>query len=151
MKPVVLVLELATFFFPFFILLHYEKLKCVSKHWLLKQHNTQLNLIWTFLWIRMLKNTFESLINGLCTLWIFFHFYCTNWEKMFIISNGAVQNKWTLEKFGPETIIVPYLIRIVQRGNFTEKKNRTCMIIRYPRVNGFKSRINRHLPSVCSF
>lgn len=53
---------------------------------------------------------------------------------MLKINNRAVQNKRTGEKFGPVKIIVLYLIRIVQRGNWAKKNYRICTIIRYRRV-----------------
>ena len=53
---------------------------------------------------------------------------------MLKIDTHTVQRKHTGEKFGSEKIIVQYLIRIVQRGNLAKKNNRTCTIIRYPKV-----------------
>ena len=52
----------------------------------------------------------------------FFQFYWKISEKMFEINNRTVQNKRREEKFGPEQIIVQYLLRIVQRGNLAERK-----------------------------
>ena len=56
-------------------------------------------------------------------------------ENMFKINNRTEQNKRTGEKFGQQKMIVQYLLKIVQRGNLAEKKNRTCTIIRYARVS----------------
>ena len=50
---------------------------------------------------------------------------------MFKIYNRTVQNKHTVEKFGPVKITVQHLTRIVQRGNLAKKKNRIYTIIRY--------------------
>ena len=74
----------------------------------------------------------------------FFHFYCKSSKKMFKISNCTVQNKCTGEKFGPENIIIQYLIRIIQRGNLAKNNNCTCTIIWYPRVLSKKSMKNCH-------
>ena len=48
---------------------------------------------------------------------------------MFKINNRRVKNKLTVEKFGPEKIIVQYLIRIVHRGNLVGKKKKTQLAI----------------------
>ena len=79
-------------------------------------------------------------ISGYSSLYImnFFHVYWKSSKKMFKIYNRKVQNKRTGEKFGSEKIIAQYVIRIVQRGNLAEQNNRTCTIIRYPRVYAFK-------------
>ena len=50
---------------------------------------------------------------------------------MFKIYNRTVQNKHTVEKFGPVKITVQHLTRIVQRGNLAKKNNRIYKIIRY--------------------
>ena len=50
---------------------------------------------------------------------------------MFKIYNRTMQNKHTVEKFGPVKITVQYLTRIVQRGNLAKKNNRIRTIIRY--------------------
>ena len=56
------------------------------------------------------------------TLWIFFFIFIKKVKKkMFRINNRTVQNKRTEEKFGPVKIIILYLIRIVQRGNWAKK------------------------------
>ena len=52
----------------------------------------------------------------------FFPILLKKFGKMFKINNRTVQNKRTGKKFGPEKIIVQYLIRIMRRGNLPEKK-----------------------------
>ena len=56
---------------------------------------------------------------------------------MFKINNRRVKNKLTVEKFGPEKIIVQYLIRIVHRGNLVGKKKKPnspfCITLRMSR------------------
>ena len=95
-------------------------------------------VIWTFLWIRMLKHAFELLFNGLCTLWIFFYFL------FFFIFIEKVREKYSKQ------IIVQCKINVQGRnfpwknnckvlnkdlieGKLTKKKKIcTCMIIQYP-------------------
>ena len=53
---------------------------------------------------------------------------------MFKINHLTVQNKCTVEKFGPEKIIAQYLIKDRTGGKLGRKNYFTCTIIRYPRV-----------------
>ena len=54
---------------------------------------------------------------------IFFTFtVLKKFVEKFKINNRTVQNKHTVEKFGPEKIIAQYLIRIVKRENLDDKK-----------------------------
>ena len=53
---------------------------------------------------------------------------------MFNINNCTVQNKRTVKKFGPEKIIVQYLIRILQSGNLAKIIIIHAQFIWYPIV-----------------